>query len=178
MLADRVISTQSLCHLLEFDAERGLIRCEAGITLDSLISFIAPRGFFLPVTPGTKFPTLGGCVAADVHGKNHHKRQFIGFFVEEIELFLAGIAAFAAREKERSDLFWATIGGMGLTGAIYAVTLRLKKIENTYMRTRTLKTRNFDELCRHFEETQQSTRIRLPGLTQPTERILAAGLSS
>ena len=154
-LADRVISTERLGHLLEFDAERGLIRCEAGITLDGLISFIAPRGFFLPVTPGTKFPTLGGCVAADVHGKNHHKDGSIGFFVEEIELLLADRSRVCCSREERSELFWATIGGMGLTGAIYAVTLRLKKIENTYMRTRTLKTRNFNELCRHFEETQQ-----------------------
>ena len=141
-------------HLLEFDAERGLIRCEAGITLDALIAFIAPHGFFLPVTPGTKFPTIGGCVAADVHGKNHHKEGSIGVFVEEIELFLADRSRVCCSREERTELFWATIGGMGLTGAIYAVTLRLKKVENTYMRTHA-QTRNFDELCRHFEETQQ-----------------------
>ena len=81
MLAtDRVISTQSLSHLLEFDAERGLIRCEAGITLDSHFFYCPTRLFSYPVTPGTKFPTLGGCVAADVHGKNHHKDGSIGFF--------------------------------------------------------------------------------------------------
>ena len=154
-LANQVVSTQRLHHLLEFDAERGLLRCEAGISLDRLIVFIAPHGFFLPVTPGTKFPTIGGCIAADVHGKNHHLEGSIGAFVEEIEIFLADKTCVRCSRKERSDLFWATIGGMGLTGAIYAVTLRLKKIDNTYMRTRTIKTRNFDELCHHFEQTQQ-----------------------
>ena len=85
----------------------------------------------------------------------NHLEGSIGAFVEEIELFLADKTCVRCSREERSDLFWATIGGMGLTGAIYAVTLRLKKIDNTYMRTRTIKTRNFDELCHHFEQTQQ-----------------------
>ncbi len=153
-LSERVVSTAPLHHLLEFDAERGTVRCEAGITLDRLIAFIAPRGFFLPVTPGTKFPTLGGCIAADVHGKNHHSEGSIAHFVEEIELVLADGSLVRCAPTERADLFWATVGGMGLTGAMYAATLRLKKVGSSYMRTRTVKTRNFDELCQIFEETQ------------------------
>lgn len=153
-LAEQIVSAQPLHHLLEFDAQRGLVRCEAGISLDRLLSFIVPRGFFLPVTPGTKFPTLGGCIAADVHGKNHHTDGSIAQFIEELELLLADGSPVCCSRTEHAELFWATLGGMGLTGAIYAATLRLKQTSSSYMRTRTIKTHNFDDLCEQFEQTQ------------------------
>ena len=80
------------------------------------------------MTPGTKFPTLGGCIAADVHGKNHHLEGSIGNFVEELEMVLANGSCIRCSRRQNSDLFWATLGGMGLTGFIYAATLQLKKI--------------------------------------------------
>jgi len=153
-LYERVVSTLPLNHLLEFDAEAGLLRTEVGITLDKLIRFILPRGFFLPVTPGSKFPTLGGCIAADVHGKNHHAEGSIAEFVEDIDLILADGTTLCCSRHKNAELFFATLGGMGLTGLIYAATLRLKKVESAYMRMRSIKTSNFAELCQLFEQTQ------------------------
>jgi decaprenylphospho-beta-D-ribofuranose 2-oxidase len=153
-LYERVVSTLPLRHLLEFDSANGLLRAQAGCTLDKIIGYILPRGFFLPVTPGTKFPTLGGCLAADVHGKNHHSEGSIAAFVVDIDLVLADGGQITCSRTEHADVFWATLGGMGLTGLIYAATLRLKKISSAYMRTRTIKTQNFDELCQVFEQTQ------------------------
>lgn len=153
-LYERVVSTLPLHHLLEFDSDRGLLRAQAGCTLDKLIAYSLPRGFFLPVTPGTKFPTLGGCLAADVHGKNHHSEGSIAAFVEDIDLVLADGSQVTCSRSQHADLFWATLGGMGLTGLIYATTLRLKKIESAYMRTRTIKTENFGDLCQVFDQTQ------------------------
>jgi FAD/FMN-containing dehydrogenase len=153
-LYERVVSILPLHHLLEFDAEAGLLRAEAGITLDKLIDFILPRGFFLPVTPGTIFPTIGGCIAADVHGKNHHAEGSIAEFITDIDLVLADGTALRCSRTENAELFFATLGGMGLTGLIYAATLRLKKVESAYMRIRSIKTSNFAELCQLFEQTQ------------------------
>ena len=154
-LYDHVVSTLPLKHLLAFDPQQGLLRAEAGTTIEDIIRFAVPRGFFPPVTPGTKFPTLGGCIAADVHGKNHHADGSIATFVEELEMVLADGSAVCCSRSQHPDLFWATLGGMGLTGFIYAATLRLKKISSAYMRQRAVKTANFAETCRVFAETQR-----------------------
>ena len=154
-LAPRVVSTLGMDNLLEFDPDRGLLRAEAGASLDKIIRFILPRGYFLPVTPGTKFPTLGGCIAADVHGKNHHSEGSIANFVEELEMVLADGSWLRCSRAEHPDLFWATLGGMGLTGLVYAATLRLKKVDSAYIATRSIKTRNFSEACRVFAETAE-----------------------
>lgn len=153
-LAKKVLSTLPLNNFIEFDSDRGLLKCEAGITLKSILSFIVPRGYFLPVTPGTKHPTLGGCLAADVHGKNHHKDGSIANFTEEFELILAdGTKARCSRDEE-AELFWATIGGMGLTGTIYSVTLRLKIISSSFIKTRNIKLNSFEKLCDYFTNPQ------------------------
>ena len=153
-LARRVVSTLDLGHLLDFDAERGLLRAQAGITLAEIIRFALPRGFFAPVTPGTKYTTLGGCIAADVHGKNHHAEGSIGNFVEELEMVLADGSYRRCSRDEGADLFWATLGGMGLTGFIYAAALRLKKVTSAYIAMRSIKTANLRETCQVFAETQ------------------------
>lgn len=153
-LYERVVSTLPLKHLLAFDAERGFLRAQAGITLDEIIRFALPRGYFPPVTPGTKFPTLGGCIAADVHGKNHHAEGSIAGFLEDLDLVLADGSTLRCSPTQNPDLFWATLGGMGLTGIIYAATLRLKKVASAYVQQRSIKTANFAETCRIFAETQ------------------------
>ncbi len=153
-LYERVVSTLPLKHLLDFDRQRGLLRAQAGITLAEIIRFALPRGFFPPVTPGTKFPTLGGCIAADVHGKNHHAEGSIAAFVESLDMVLADGSLVRCSRNERADLFWATLGGMGLTGFIYAATLRLKKVPSAYIRQRTIKTANWAETCRVCTQTQ------------------------
>ena len=144
----------ALKHLLQFDQQQGLLRVQAGATIEDIIRFSVPRGFFPPVTPGTKFPTLGGCIAADVHGKNHHTDGSIATFVVELEMVLADGAQVRCSRDLHPDLFWATLGGMGLTGFIYAATLRLKKISSAFIRQRTIKTANFAETCRLFATTQ------------------------
>jgi FAD/FMN-containing dehydrogenase len=153
-LAPRVVSTMPLNHLLAFDTETGILRAEAGVTLEEIIRFALPRGWFLPVTPGTKFPTLGGCIAADVHGKNHHVDGSIGCFIESIEMVLADGTSLRCSPQQHPDLFHATLGGMGLTGFIYAVTMRLKPVSSAYISMRSIKTSNFTEACHLFEETK------------------------
>ena len=154
-LASHVVSTLAMSHLLDFDAEQGVLRAQAGITLAEIIRFILPHGWFMPVTPGTKYTTLGGCIAADVHGKNHHTEGSIGNFVEELEIVVADGTCLRCSRTEHPELFQATLGGMGLTGFIYAVALRLKPISSAYISVHSVKTANLGETCQVFAETQE-----------------------
>lgn len=115
-------------RILDFDTETGLLRAEAGVLLSEIIEHVAPHGWFLPVTPGTKFVTLGGAVANDVHGKNHHVRGTFGSHVEHITMMSSDGTVHELGDGEASGLFAATVGGMGLTGLILEVTLRLMRI--------------------------------------------------
>lgn len=154
-LSPRVVSTLGMRRLLSFEEETGLLRAEAGLTLDDLLRFSVPRGWFLPVTPGTKFPTLGGCVAADVHGKNHHLHGSIGAFVEQLDMVLADGTDICCSRQSHADLFEATLGGMGLTGFIYAVSLRLAPIDSSYLETRALRTGDLAATCAALRDTQK-----------------------
>jgi decaprenylphospho-beta-D-ribofuranose 2-oxidase len=129
----RVILSERLNRILAFDPNKGLLRAEAGITLQEILEIVVPRGWFLPVTPGTKYASLGGCVAADVHGKNHHGAGSFSAHVQEIEMVLADGTRTCCAAEQDADLFWATAGGMGLTGIIAEVTLRLMPIESGRM---------------------------------------------
>jgi decaprenylphospho-beta-D-ribofuranose 2-oxidase len=126
----RVVLTERLNRLLELDGENGILRAEAGATLAEILEVIVPRGWFLPVTPGTKFVSLGGCVAADVHGKNHHRDGSFGAHVLALEMILADGSRTTCSPFDKTELFWATVGGMGLTGIIGEVTLKLVPVEN------------------------------------------------
>ena len=150
---ENLVSTLHLNHLLEFDEATGLLRVEAGATLEKILRFGVPRGWFLPVTPGTKFPTLGGCIAADVHGKNHHVDGSIARFVLELEMVLADGRSLRCSATENGDLFEATVGGMGLTGFIYAATLQLRQISSAYISMRSIKTTCFAETCDVLKDT-------------------------
>ena len=150
---ENLVSTLHLDHLLEFDEATGLLRVEAGATLEKILHFGVPRGWFLPVTPGTKFPTLGGCIAADVHGKNHHVDGSIARFVRELEMVLADGRGLRCSAAENGDLFEATVGGMGLTGFIYAATIQLRQISSAYISMRSIKTTCFAETCDVLKET-------------------------
>jgi len=140
-----VLLTERLNRLLDFDDRAGLLRAEAGVTLADLLSVFAPRGWIPPVTPGTKFVTLGGCVAADVHGKNHHREGAFGAHVEALELILADGARATCSPAQNADLFRATVGGMGLTGVITEVTLRLKPVETSFVIVRHHAARDLSE---------------------------------
>ena len=154
-LFEVVVSTLELNRLLAFDRTTGVLRAEAGVTLDEIIRFALPKGWFLPVTPGTKQATLGGCVAADVHGKNHHRDGSIGHFIDALELVLADGSVVPCSPTEKPDLFRATIGGMGLTGFVYAVDLRLRPVTSAFVDNLTIKTANLAETCAVLLQTQE-----------------------
>ncbi len=128
-----VLLTEKLRDVAAFAETTGLLRAEAGLTLAAILREFVPRGWFPTVTPGTKFVSLGGCVAADVHGKNHHHAGTFGAHLEEIELFTANGELVRASPRERPELFWATVGGMGLTGVISTVTLQLRRIASAFV---------------------------------------------
>ncbi|WP_334319409.1 FAD-binding oxidoreductase [Termitidicoccus mucosus] len=140
-----VVVTRGMNRLLDFDAETGLIRCEAGATLDEVLRFAVPRGWFLPTTPGTSFITVGGAVANDVHGKNHHWAGSFGCHVTRLELLRSDGRRLVCSLAENSDFFAATIGGMGLTGLITWVEFRLRRIVSTMIETESVKFRDLDE---------------------------------
>ncbi|MEC7843721.1 MAG: FAD-binding oxidoreductase [Candidatus Latescibacterota bacterium] len=153
-LSGRLISALPLNRLLSFDSSEGVLCAEAGITLEEIIRFALPRGWFLPVTPGTKFVTLGGCICADVHGKNHHVDGSIGSFVREIHMVLAGGTEIRCSPQQNSELFEATVGGMGLTGFVYAATVGLRRVQSAFLQVRTEKTSDLESTCRTLLATQ------------------------
>ncbi|MDD5180737.1 MAG: FAD-binding oxidoreductase, partial [Gallionellaceae bacterium] len=142
----RVLLTGRVNRLLEFDTEQGILRAEAGVTLAEILEVIVPQGWFLPVTPGTKFVSLGGCVAADVHGKNHHHDGSFGEHVLALGMILADGSRVACSPSGNQELFWATVGGMGLTGIIGEVTLKLMRIASTSMMVRHHRADNLEQL--------------------------------
>lgn len=156
-LNETVVSTLELNHFLEFDAVQGVMECQAGVLFSELLEFLVPRGFFLPVTPGTQFITLGGAIAADVHGKNHHKEGCFSEFVEHLHLMTSSGTVVKCSIEENSELYWQTIGGMGLTGILLSARFRLKKIENSYIYQESIKARNLDAVFELFEDSKDWT---------------------
>jgi decaprenylphospho-beta-D-ribofuranose 2-oxidase len=156
-LAPVTLNTTRFDKILSFDIPNGTFECESGITLDQVLDVIVPKGWFLPVTPGTKFITVGGAVASDVHGKNHHVDGCFSHHVEEMDLLLADSSLITCSPNEQTDLFEATCGGMGLTGLITRVRFRLKKIGTSYIRQRQIKAANLEEILRLFDEYKDYT---------------------
>jgi decaprenylphospho-beta-D-ribofuranose 2-oxidase len=148
-----VVLMERLNRLLAFNPKTGVLQVEAGTSLDDLLQVFVPRGWFLPVTPGTKFVTLGGCLAADVHGKNHHVDGNFSRYVQEIELLTANGSKIRCSPTQQPDLFWATVGGMGLTGIITEMTLQLIPIESAYMVVRQKQADNIDTLFEMMDDT-------------------------
>jgi len=124
------LDVSNLRHFLSFDEEQGLLCCEAGVTLAEVLDVIVPRGWFLPVTPGTKYVSIGGAIANDVHGKNHHKAGTFGCHVTRFELLRSDGQRLICSPTENSEFFRATIGGLGLTGVILWAEFRLKRIHS------------------------------------------------
>ena len=123
-----VLDTRGMDRYLSFDAESGVLRCDAGVLLSELIETFGPRGWFVPVTPGTKFVTIGGCIANDVHGKNHHRNGTFGEHVLRFELLRSDGSSRVCSRTENPEWFAATVGGLGLTGLITWVEMRLRPI--------------------------------------------------
>ena len=129
-----IVLTNRLDRFLEFDVRKGILSVESGISLAKILALIVKQGWFLPVMPGTAEVSLGGCIATDVHGKNHCYAGSLGQHVLSLQLITATGSKINCSPKIIPELFWATIGGMGLTGIIGVVTLQLKRIETAYMK--------------------------------------------
>lgn len=156
-LAGETINTIRYDKILSFDTERGLFECQSGLTLDQILEVIVPKGWFLPVTPGTKFITVGGAVGSDVHGKNHHVDGTFGQHITDMDIILADGTSVTCSPTQYPDLFEATCGGMGLTGMITRIKFKLKKIPSSYIKQKQIKAANLDELIRLFEEYKHYT---------------------
>ncbi|WP_394838128.1 FAD-binding oxidoreductase [Pendulispora rubella] len=130
---DKVVATRLANRILAFDPESGILRAEAGLCLADLNRLFIPRGYFTPVTPGTKFVTVGGMVASDVHGKNHHQEGCFGAHVQSLRMRLASDDIVTCSETENPDLFYATIGGMGLLGHILEVEFKMHRISSPWI---------------------------------------------
>jgi len=130
---------------LAFDADAGVLRAEAGLSLAEINRLFIPRGFFSPVTPGTKFVTLGGMVASDVHGKNHHREGCFGAHVRSLRMRLSDGSVVTCSPTQDADLFYGTIGGMGLLGHVLEVEFELHRISSPWLRVETERVAGIDE---------------------------------
>jgi decaprenylphospho-beta-D-ribofuranose 2-oxidase len=120
-----VIDCTGLTGITAADLTTGVITAAGGTSLDHLMRVLVPLGWFVPVTPGTRFVTVGGAIASDIHGKNHHLAGSFANFVDSVTLLVPGGATRTIGPTADPDLFWATVGGMGLTGIILDATIRL-----------------------------------------------------
>jgi decaprenylphospho-beta-D-ribofuranose 2-oxidase len=150
-----VILTQRLDRLLAFDGETGIVQCEGGCTLGRIIETFLPRGWFPRVTPGTKGVTVGGCIAGDVHGKNHHRDGSFATLLIDFELLLPSGEVLACSREENADVFWATLGGMGLTGIILSARVQLRRVESAFVAVEYEQIPNLDTALARFAETDQ-----------------------
>lgn len=156
-LGEHIFSTKKLNKFISFDRLNGIIECESGVLLSDVLEIAVPQGYFLYVTPGTKFVSVGGAIASDVHGKNHHAEGCFSEYVIEFKLMIENGDIINCSREENSDKFWATIGGMGLTGIILTAKFKLKNIESAYIRQESIKAENLDEIFNLFEESESWT---------------------
>ena len=147
----RVLEMTRLDRYLSFNEAKGILCCEAGVSLEQLLRDFAPKGWFPMITPGTKFVTIGGCIANDIHGKAHHVDGTFANCVESFTILCAdGEVRHASRDKN-SELFWANFGGLGLLGVILTATIKLRRVETTYFVQRAVNVSCLDELLEAFE---------------------------
>lgn len=135
---------------LNLNEEEVSLTAGAGASFEQILQYIIPKGFFLPVTPGTKFVTLGGAIAADVHGKNHHRDGSFGKHILSLTIIDKNgnlkVLSPSNKDEEERNMFWNTIGGMGLTGVIVKATFKLIKISTSFMKVDTLRFDNLESL--------------------------------
>jgi FAD/FMN-containing dehydrogenase len=155
-LSPVIVSTSRLNKFLAFDEETGLLTCESGVSFDQIARIFVPRGWFLPVTPGTQHITVGGAIASDVHGKNHHAVGSFTDFVCEIELLLGNGEKIVASHNAHQELFRATCGGMGLTGVILSASFFLKKVSSSKIIETVLKAATLDKVLDAFEDNWEA----------------------
>ncbi len=155
-LNDHVTTMRGMNKVLAFDHDKGVVTVEGGVSLAELIEIFLPRGWFLPVTPGTKFITVGGAIASDVHGKNHHVAGCFSDWVKSFDLMLPdGSLLTVTKRNKHKDLWLATCGGMGLTGVIVRAVVQLAPAKSANIRQVTYKAANLQGIFELFESTQE-----------------------
>ena len=155
-----LISTENLTKIISFDEKNGTLNCESGLSIKEILQFIIPKGWFLPVVPGTRNVTIGGAIANDIHGKNHHKDGTFGNHVKSIKLLRSDGKILDCNRQENIDYLNSTIAGLGLTGLIVSAEIELKKIESEFIDVKTLKFTSLDEyweINRKFEKDYDYT---------------------
>ncbi len=150
-----VLLHTQFARFLHFDEQTGVLECEAGVSFEEIIDHFLHRGWFLPVTPGTKYVTVGGAIANDVHGKNHHVDGCFSEHVLDFTLLLASGEIVRCSREEHADLFHATVGGIGLTGIILTARFRLIPVESAYIEVDYLKARNLEHAFELFARTNE-----------------------
>jgi len=150
--------TTKFNRFMSFDESTGILECEAGVSFKEILDVFVPRGYFLPVTPGTKYVTVGGAIANDVHGKNHHVDGTFSEHVLDFTLLLASGEIVRCSRTENAPLFWATVGGIGLTGIILTARFRMVPISSSYYNVHYQRARNFEEALELFSESDDQYR--------------------
>lgn len=156
-LAKSVILNRPLDHFLHFDEHSGVLHCQAGVTLAQIIEVFLPRGWFLPVTPGTKYVSLAGAIAADVHGKNHHHVGCFSEFINELKLLKPDGQLVNCSKHNNSELFHATCGGMGLTGIIIDACVQLIPVCSKLIKQQTIVSQNLAQTLELIEQHRDAT---------------------
>lgn len=154
-LQNRILLTRRFNKLLSFDETTGTLCCLAGALLSEILDVFVPRGWFLPVTPGTKLITVGGAIAADVHGKNHHVDGSFGQHVLSMDVMRNDGSIITCSRTENAGFFKVTVGGMGLSGVILTATFRLRRIETAYIAEESARASNLDEIMDCFESSME-----------------------
>jgi hypothetical protein len=144
-------------HMISFNEKDGCLTVEAGVLLEDIIMTFLPRGWFPYVTPGSKYVTVGGMIAADIHGKNHHKDGSFKNFVEWIDVIDNEGKINRCSKTENFELFEWTVGGMGLTGIIIRASIKLRSIETCWIKQKILTSKNLDQTLDIFENSMKST---------------------
>ncbi len=155
-VSDHVLHLRSLDRFISADWSSGVLTAESGVTLEEILALVIPHGWFLSVTPGTKYVTLGGAIANDVHGKNHHRRGTFGRHVRRFGLLRTDVGRLTCSASEHSDLFAATIGGLGLTGIVEWAEIQLVPVRSTQIDGLTLRFGNLGEFFALSEELDEA----------------------
>lgn len=150
-ISENIIRFKNYNHFISFDKKNGLLTLQSGVLLSEIIEVVIPNGWFLKVNPGTKLITVGGAIASDIHGKNHHVEGCFSECVNWFSLLLPSGEIFKCSREENQEMFYSTCGGMGLTGYIIDVEIQLKSINSIYINQKTTKTKNLTETFEVFE---------------------------
>ncbi len=149
--ANDVLNMQKYDCLLAFDSKNGILRCQTGVVFADILPVIIAKGWMLPVLPGTKHITIGGAIASDIHGKNHHKDGSFSQHVKTLTLMVSNGELLKCSKNENQTLFNATCGGMGLTGVIIEATIKLLPIFTTYIKQKVIKIHDLKSMFESFE---------------------------